>query len=216
VNCAICGIRKPKRHCPGVRADICSICCGTGREETIDCPLDCEYLREAHRHEAGPEIDPATIPNQDVKVDEAFLSRHEWLLMLLGSAVVDGAVKVTSATDFDAREALEALVKTYRTLESGLIYETRSTNPFAAAIQESVQARVEDIRRRAAEAGGQVGLSDGTVLGMLVFLQRLEYAHNNGRKRSKAFLEFLNQFRVPSLPLGSESLVEPTEPRVIL
>ena len=47
-------MRRPKRFCPGVRGDICTICCGTEREITVDCPLDCVYLREAHQHVGKP------------------------------------------------------------------------------------------------------------------------------------------------------------------
>ena len=55
--CAICQIRRPRRFCPGVRGDICSLCCGTEREVTVNCPLDCEYLQEARKHEKLSEFD---------------------------------------------------------------------------------------------------------------------------------------------------------------
>ena len=49
--CALCETRRPRRFCPGVRGDICTLCCGSEREVSVACPLDCEYLREAHKHE---------------------------------------------------------------------------------------------------------------------------------------------------------------------
>ena len=49
--CAICHTRRPRRYCPGVRGHICPVCCGTERENTVSCPLDCPYLREARVRE---------------------------------------------------------------------------------------------------------------------------------------------------------------------
>ena len=139
VNCIICGARKARRHCPGVRGDICSICCATGREESIDCPLDCTYLRDAHLHEKAPEFDPAVLPNADIKVTEDFLRGNEILMAFLATAIYQGALAAPGCTDYDVRVALEALVKTYRTLNAGLYYETLPVNPFAAGIATSVQ-----------------------------------------------------------------------------
>ena len=64
MNCAICETRRPRRYCPGVRGEICAICCGTAREVTVDCPLDCPYLRgspqarEAARTRSGAVSEP--------------------------------------------------------------------------------------------------------------------------------------------------------------
>lgn len=214
MNCVICGIRKPKRHCPGVNGDICSICCGTEREQSIDCPIGCEYLKEAHRHEKPPVLDPASLPNQDVRVPESFLEQHEWLLVLAGSSICDGALRGTGTTDYDIREALASLIQTWRGLESGLIIESKPINLFAANIQAAVQARIAGIRQRLSTGDAPATLDDSTILGILVFLQRLEYANNNGRKRSRAFFDFLMQFHVES-PLSDEESVEP-EPRLVI
>jgi len=216
VNCAICGVRKPKRYCPGVRGEICSICCGTEREQSVDCPLECEYLHEAHLHEKPPKLDPTTMPNMDVRVNDSFLEENEPILILVGNAVLEGALKTPGITDFDIREALEALIQTYRALQSGLYYEAMPQNPYAAAIHESVQDRVADLRKRETEATKlATTISDAKVLGILVFLQRLEYANNIGRKRSRAFLDFLTRFYVPPA-LAPEAAPEPDAPRVIL
>jgi len=218
VNCAICKTRKPKRYCPGVPGEICSVCCGVGREETVDCPLDCDYLREAHIHEKPPEFDRAAVPNQDIIIEEPWLEQNQHLLILFGSAVMDGAMKSPSVTDYDVREALESLIRTYRTLESGLYYEALPTNPYALEIHETVQARVADLRRRESAATGlATTIRDSMVLRAFVFLQRLEYTYNNNRKRSRAFLDFLRRFHVP-LPGEEEDApaLEPDEPRIIL
>src|SRR2546429_6036822 len=54
-------IRRPPRstlfpyttlfRSPAKGETICAICCGTGREVTIDCAPDCPHLAAAHRYE---------------------------------------------------------------------------------------------------------------------------------------------------------------------
>jgi hypothetical protein len=214
VNCVICGVRKARRACPGVKGDICSICCGTEREESIDCPLDCEYLRGAHEHEKKPEVDEEALPDKGVIVEEDYIRQYEWALMLVGSAMIEAYRQMTAITDFDAREALAALVKTYQTMASGLVYETTPTNPYAAAICERVRDRVTTIQARLSREGESGYFRDSDVLRLLIFLRRLECLENNGRKRSRAFLDVLNRSYVP-VPDAEESL-EPDEPRIIL
>lgn len=216
MKCAICGIRKPRRFCPGVRADICTICCGTEREQTVDCPLECEYLHEAHEHERVPEVDFSQVPNNDFRITEDFLKENEMPLFFLGAAAFEGAIQSRSATDYDAREALEALVRSYKALDTGLVYETKPVNPYAAAIYEMVQSRVAEVRKL--EAEGQPGafrLRDSIVLGVLVFLQRLEFTNNNGRKRSRAFLDVLRKFYADQVKQVADS-PEPDAPLIIL
>lgn len=160
---------------------------------TVDCPFECEYLQEARRRERPPEIDPKNIPNQDIKVTEQFLASQEELLVSCGRTILAAALEV-SAIDYDVREALESLIKTYRTLESGLIYETRPPNPLAAHIQQRLQDGVAGYRQELTERTGMNTVRDRDVLGVLVFLQRLELHHNNQRKKGKAFLDHLRSF----------------------
>jgi len=215
VNCVICGIRKPRRQCPGVHGEICTLCCGTEREQSIDCPLECVYLQDAHEHESKPAIDPETLPNRDIEITEDFLEANQVLMAFLAIGIFEGSLKTPGATDWDVREALEALIKTYRTLQSGLYYETLPTNMFAAGIAAHVRDKMVEIKQKEIESTGVTSIRDATVLGVLAFLQRLEYSHNNGRKRSRAFLDFLRGFYIPSQELGAEAL-ELEEPRIIL
>jgi hypothetical protein len=192
--CAICHVRRPKRFCPGVRGDICTICCGTEREVTVDCPLDCTYLRDAHRHEKITRADPHDFPNQDIRVTEEFLRDHEPLLLFLARTLLDAALATPGAVDFDVRETLDALVRTYRTLQSGVYYETRPNNPIAAGMCRLVQSGIDQYRKEEHERTGMTRTRDGDILTLLAFLQRLELDNNNGRKRGRAYLDFLHGF----------------------
>ncbi|MBX9601013.1 MAG: hypothetical protein K2X35_08415 [Bryobacteraceae bacterium] len=202
-RCRICENRKPRRFCPGISGDICPVCCGEQREETIDCPLGCPYLSESRRHERQQLKSLDEFPNQDVKITEAFLRDHENLVLYLSVALLRAARANPGATDGDVREALQSLIRTYRTLDSGLIYETRPANPYAAAIQDKLQADVEGARKTVAEQSGGGGIRDAEILGTFVFLERLEIQHNNGRRKSRGFIDFLR------LQLGMPAEVEP-------
>ena len=192
--CAICEIRRPRRFCPGVRGDICTLCCGTSREVTVNCPLDCEYLREAHRREKPADFDFSKMPNQDIQVTEEFLAKNEELVMGLGNALAVAALHTDDVIDYDVREALDSLIRTFRTLQSGVLYESLPTNPLAANMYRLVQDAVDKFRTEETQRLGMSKTRDADVLGGLVFLQRLEFDRNNGRKLGRAFLEFLGGF----------------------
>jgi hypothetical protein len=192
ILCKICGKRRARRHCPAVHGDICAICCGTEREVSLSCPLECEYLQEAHRREKPTPIDVEQLPDSDVAVTEEFLRDHEELLLFCMVSVVEAALRTNSATDADALEALDALIKTYRTTESGLLYETRPVNTIAAAVQRAFSTSLEDYQKLRAEREN-LSYRNAEILGVLVFLRRLGQRNQNGRPRGRMYLDLLRQ-----------------------
>jgi len=174
---------------------------------TVDCPLDCEYLEEARRHEKPQPIDEAQIPNRDITVTERFLQEHEPLLAFTAGVIAEAAFAQGGAIDYDVREALDSLIRTYRTLQSGVYYETLPPNPLSANVYGHVQQSLAEYRRRETEQLGVSRTRDADVLGVLVFLQRVELDRNNGRRRGRAFLDMLRQFYSPASapPAGGSS-----------
>ena len=211
--CKLCEKRRARRACPGVQGDICPQCCGEERENTIDCPLECEHLQAARQHERPAPLSEQDfpnheLPNKDIRITEQFLKDQDHMIILLSHSLAR-AMEAGKAVDGDAREALEAMIKTYRTLESGLIYESKPQNIYAASLQEALNGTIEDLKKRIHEAAGlevSPGLRDKDLLGVLVFLQRLELQHNNGRRKGRAFLDFLRSYfpagPKPPLPEG--------------
>jgi hypothetical protein len=193
--CAICHTRRPRRYCPGVLGHICPVCCGTERENTVSCPLDCPYLREARVREKEHYLRPEDYPNSEVKIDESFLQRNEALLIFVASGLANAALDAGNAIDDDVKEALASLFTTYKTRQSGLVFESRPDNVIAARVQAGIQERIREIEE--ALQRNDVSLRDSDVLGVLVFLQRLEMQKNNGRARSRAFIDFLREFFPP-------------------
>lgn len=192
--CAICQVRRPKRSCPGVGGAICSICCGQEREVSIACPLDCEFLQDARRHDKLVPLDVENLPHQEIKVTERFLAEHEELLVFLGRTLGAAAMETAGVADFDVRAALEALIQTYLTLQSGVYYETRPENALANRIYGAVQEGIVEFRRSEQERTGLPKTRDTDILVILVFFSRLELDRNNGRPKGRAFIGLLKAF----------------------
>lgn len=210
--CAICQTRRPRRFCPGVRGDICTLCCGAEREISVDCPLECEYLLEAHKHEKPQPLQPDTLPNRDLAVSEEFLAQNEEFLIYLSRALVQYALRTPAVVDFDIREALDASIRTHRTAQSGLIYESLPANPLAAGLSRALQDAIAEYRKAEFERLGIHKTRDSVVLGLLVFLQHFELSYNNGRRRGRAFLDALLGFYpldLESEPPSASSLLIP-------
>jgi hypothetical protein len=113
--------------------------------------------------------------------------------MLVGAGLLKAALDTQGSVDSDVKEALEALIRTQRTRESGLYYDTRPQNPIAASIQSLLQEHLDQIQKElTAEPGGGY-IRDADLLGIFVFLQRLEIQHNNSRRLGRAFIDFLRQ-----------------------
>jgi hypothetical protein len=199
MKCKICQIRKPRRYCPGISGDICAICCGNERERTVDCPVECVYLQEAHDHERTPEIKFTDLPNRDIQVTEQFLRNHEPLLQFILALVLKSSMETPGAVDGDVQKAIEAIIRTYRTSSSGLVYDSRPDDVVAAAIYTKVREGLDKLRAALIEKGTTP--RDNEFLGIFVYLQHVELARNNGRPRCRAFMDFLRrmfpQYKAP-------------------
>jgi hypothetical protein len=193
ILCKICGKRRARRACPAVGGDICTLCCGTEREVTLTCPLECEYLKEAHRREKPVPLSNGQLANPDITVSEEFIRSHEEFLLFCIYSLVQAAVRTPSAVDSDVIDALEALIQTHRTLESGLYYETRAQNSIAAGIQRSFEASLADYQKLRTEREHLSPVRNVEILAILVFLHRLGQQNQNGRPRGRMYLDLLRQ-----------------------
>jgi hypothetical protein len=157
--------------------------------------LDCSYLREARAREKEHHLKSSDYLNPDIKIDESFLQRNEALLIFVASGLANAALDAGNAIDNDVKDALASLITTYKTRQSGLLYESRPENPIAARVQAGIQERIREVEEALRQ--NSVSLRDSDVLGVLVFLQRLEMQKNNRRAKSRAFIDFLREFFPP-------------------
>ena len=84
-------------------------------------------------------------------------------------------------------EALNALIKTQRTAESGLIYESHPENLVAAAVQRAFSDSLADYQKIRSEREALSPLRGKEILGILVFLRRFGQQNLNGRPRGRMF-----------------------------
>jgi hypothetical protein len=208
MKCKICDVRKPRRYCPAVAGDICSLCCGTEREVSLRCPLDCVYLQEAHAREQLETIPAEKLPSPDIRITESFLEQHMPLVDAVGAILRDAALAESGAIDTDMQEALDAITRTWRTLESGLYYETRPENPIAAHIQTRVQEEIANLRKELASKGVPA-IPDSVFLGILVFFHRMSIQYDNHRKYGRLFIGSFGAVPPPTAEPASAPLILP-------
>jgi hypothetical protein len=133
------------------------------------------------------------LANPDVAVSEEFIRSHEEFLLFCIYSLVQVALRTPGAVDSDVTDALEALIQTHRTLESGLYYETRAENRIAAGIQRSFEASLADYQKLRTEREHLSPARNVEILGILVFLHRLGQQNQNGRPRGRMYLDLLRQ-----------------------
>ena len=194
MSCAICEKRKEKRFCPAIHGRICPQCCGESREVTLDCPMECPYLRQAREHEKARPLQDldqsALFPH--VNIGEQFLYEQEHLLLGLTFALAKSARSDRSIKDADLIAAFTTLARTYETLaNSGLFYAPPITGLSQQNVVSELQSMVKEYREAAQKYTGQTQLRDADVLRALVFLIRMAQARTNGRPKSRAFVDVL-------------------------
>src|SRR5882762_8314615 len=114
MSCPIYEKRKPARFYPSKNEKICAVCCGTGREVTIDCPSDCSYLISAHRYEDGHQrFLPADTLLVDEEISQDVVYTHQQLMSALAFSIAKFCAVQPTAVDTDVLAAIQALAQTY-------------------------------------------------------------------------------------------------------
>lgn len=209
-TCPICERRRGKRFCPGLAGSrwagkeksetLCAQCCGEQREVTIDCPSHCSYLQAAHRYESqhrgqgrgAGRAKPTELAFAKVTIDQDFLEEKQPLLVGLSLAILRFARANGGLRDGDLLAALDALARSYQTLDSGLYYEQKPELPVAQALAASVEEFCQQYSQEQQQRTG-VSLRPSETLQALVFLRRLGQLEGNRRPLSRRYLEFLRR-----------------------
>jgi len=192
LNCSICEKRKAARYCPAKGEKICAVCCGTEREVTISCPPECAYLVAAHRYEDEHQRAlPADTPFLDERVPQEILHTHQQLMAALAFQTAKFASHEASTADPDVIATFAALAGTYKTLQSGLLYEKIPDIPVQRDLYLALSQFLDEIKRKAAETGQSAALKDVAIFQVIVFLYQMGLLRSNGRPRSRRFIEFL-------------------------
>ena len=190
--CPICDKRKAARFCPAKGEQICTVCCGTEREVTITCPVDCAHLLAAHRYEdEHPRHLPADTPLLDEKVPSQIIHTHQHIMGAMAFSIAKFCVSQAAITDAEVLAAIQALAETYKTLRTGIYYEKPPEAPLPRQLYAAVAASINEVKERQTERAGFSALKDSDIFYLLVFLYRMGLLRGNGRPRSRRYIEFL-------------------------
>jgi len=191
VSCSICQKRKAERFCPAKTETICAVCCGTEREVTLDCPIDCGYLLAAHRYEEQhPRQLAADTPLLDVLLAPDVVRLHPQFLSALAFGVAKSCASQPATSDSDVLAALQALAETYRTLASGIVYEQPPASSIQRLLYDSLATFLNETKQSASQSSLEYP-KVSQIFQLLVFLYRMGLLRTNGRPRSRRFIEFL-------------------------
>lgn len=148
MKCILCGRRKGKRFCPAKNTSICAQCCGEKRVLEIDCPESCAYLKAGREREASLESARfyRTADPLEQQKRARVVADFEPVLADLHSAIVLERQASRDLTDAEVLGALDCLLKTLRTEDHGLIYETTSSNLRADALRRQFSGLIESYR----------------------------------------------------------------------
>ena len=200
MSCPICEKRKGARFCPAKGETICAVCCGTGREVTIDCTPDCPHLVAAHRYEdEHPRDLPADTPLLDVNLPSDVVHTHQQLMAAFAFTVAKFCASQPDATDPDVLAAIQSLAETYKTLRSGIYYEKPPDARLPHELYAALTGFIAEVKQQQAQQGNSSALRDSDIFHVLVFLYRMGLLRTNGRPRSRRFIEFLRS-QFPDAP----------------
>jgi len=191
--CPLCARRKPERFCPAKGEKICAVCCGEGREVTIDCPSDCTYLIAAHRYEQEhrPPLAESELPFPTVEFSKQLIYERQPVLAGLSRIILNSAAERHELADLDVLAAITALTETYRTLVSGIYYEKPPDSPLAGVLYAALEEFLRNYKQQESQKLAAAPLKDTEIFHLLVFLARVGRTRTNLRPRSRLFLEFL-------------------------
>jgi hypothetical protein len=191
MSCPICEKRKPSRFCPAKGETICAVCCGTGREVTIDCTPDCPHLVAAHRYEdEHPRALPPDTPFLDVNLPSDLIHTQQQLMAAFAFTIAKFCTSRPEAADPDVLAAVQALAETYKTLRSGIYYEKPPDARLPRELYASLTNFIAEVKQQQ-ERSNSSALKESDIFNLLVFLYRMGLLRTNGRPRSRRYIEFL-------------------------
>ena len=191
MKCVLCTQRKGKRFCPAKNTTICAQCCGEKRVLEIDCPESCKFLKIGRDHEAGHEgarhyraLDPL-----EQERWARIMADFEPLIVDLHTLIAAERQSSRDLSDADVAEALDCLLKTLRTEERGVIYETVSGNLRADSLRRQIGALIESYRNPKNEERRRIRLKDA--IDCLDVLRGIVESHLKAGASPRRFVDFV-------------------------
>ncbi len=211
-KCPLCQTRKAKRFCPAKGFHICPVCCGTKREVEIDCTPDCVYLhsgREYERHRRAKHGTEA--PLTERLWSRSFQSRNLQTLTGLWYTIDQVRTEIPALVDADVREVLDRLVKTYRTLATGIYYDHAPDTLNQKILYGSLKSFLEQLQNP--EDLSAPVPKTGDLLDCLLLNVEMAATTAPSRPKSRVFLDRLGEMVATA---KQEASRPDSQPRIVL
>jgi hypothetical protein len=218
--CPLCGARRAKRACPGVKRDICPVCCGTKRLTEIACPADCAYLSSARAH-------PAAVVQRQQERDMAFvlpriadLAEPQYKLFLFLQAIVlrHAESALPAVLDADVADAAATVAATIETARSGIIYEHQARSIPAQRLASEIREAVGNLASRAGSEASRLERDAAVALRRIERLAREAAVESPDPDHpTRSWLGLADRMMGPQTAADSaEQQAAKDEPRIIL
>jgi hypothetical protein len=184
-KCGSCGERKGDRICPGLKASICSLCCGTKREKEILCDGACAYLRKGKAYQLGREIEKKISSDLQAETADVFeMDDVAAFAMALERYFVDQFYSDQEAWDNHIYEALTKIYGLQKGIVPGLEGENKS--------EEVIFKKFNEVNKRFSNLSDElkgrailrmiksIRSSSGSILGNRNYLEMI-YSQHTGR-----------------------------------
>lgn len=198
MKCILCEKRKAKRSCPAKNTQICAQCCGEKRVLEIECPESCEYLK------AGRESEAADYQKRLQSMDQTAQQKHRQVLYdhrnviaHLEYAISRQRILSRDLNDKDVVQAIDSLLETYKTEDTGLLYERTEENLRIESLRRELREIIESYRNPGGEeAKGIVNpkntrLQLGAAMDCLKFIRSLASVYLKDRDYGSGYVNFL-------------------------
>jgi len=198
MKCILCEQRKAKRSCPAKDTLICAQCCGEKRVLEIECPESCEYLKTGRERES--EDYKKHIQRMDQTAQERhrkILYEHRNVVAHLEYVISRQRILSRDLGDKDVVQAVDSLLETYRTEDTGLLYERTDDNLRIESLRRELREIIESYRNPEGEE--KKGIVDpkntrlqlGAAIDCLKFIRTLATTYLEDRNSGSGYVDFL-------------------------
>ena len=148
-TCPKCSTRKAKRYCPALAQQICAVCCAELRMIELACPEHCQYLRDARATTIERRTERLVQHLMDQGKEELIetLRQFEQAIYLIDRAIVEiQRYTFRDLTDSEVLEGVSNALKTYETLDRGVIYTHKAESPRIQAVTDAILRALDGIK----------------------------------------------------------------------
>lgn len=170
----------------------------------IDCPESCEYLKTGRERESEQEY-RRFLRNADEPARERYfrvLSRLEEVVVYLEILIAEERRAVRDLADTELLQALDLLIATLRTEDSGVLYERTSENLRVESLRRALAEELHSLRYPQQPDHERLHLKDA--IECLALLRSMAASHIEAGAAPMSYVDFLAR-NMPRLRKGAQA-----------